>query len=1295
MKKNRRLLLLFTLLCFLFQSNAYSQLACKSNIVGALSSTTGGDATLKLFAQSVVENDDVPDLQISKDNVIFADFLTYDCDDVGEHVVYAKGTVDGTIQNCFSNLTVEDKIKPFPYAQNVTVSLNGGNSVTVLPSFVDVGSIDNCSIESMSLSQTTFTDNGLYNVIFTVTDPSGNSEFANVSITVIGGTPTCNESMYISLDIVGQADVPAEIFIEGNADYDVLEVSLDNTNFGESVSFDCDDIGGTTMVYVHIEQDGNEYNCTSEAMIEDKLAPVVVVEDFITIELESETDTYTLSVNEVDNGSHDNCSEVTMSLSQTEFTEDDWGQNQVILTVTDASGQSNSAVTLVTVLIDGQAPPLQCVSLSTAIADPWGGDILLWGVDFVINGEDYDQVLASLDPAGPFTESFLVDCGLNSDNTYTVYVKAYSGQEEYECFVELTVLDNTPPVAVAKQNLILVLENGSATLLPEDVDNGSYDACTDVELSLDKTMFVTADIGVNQVWLTITDENGNYNQTWTFVTVIDDSGCSLTNVIFPSNIEVFDESGTIESLSVENLQTFYGYAYEDVYAYTVVECESIFYTYVDQVLNSSYGFKVLRTWTALDWMTGDVRTETQILKLYTSYNNTMACNDQVSVSINSGPYTILPDFVLEGGPYDYDNMELVIINSIDEVVVDNIITADYIGETLYYTVTDITTGNSCWGTLIVDGMIEGCTLDDDDVNYPLPSIQLPEYDLDPWILSPEYLIENYGFLLSEVTITWPDEDCLVVDYITEDNIFDLGGGSFKIVRNIIAIDWLGYDPDIPNAGIWTFTQIITTGIDPSSLICDFLPRTADVGDCDSGHTLEDDVEWPANLNIADYRITPADLIEFSGVDVLDSEPSFYNNVDDYDPEYLDLVIELTSTTLVIGRVWTVNHEAFGFGWTYNQTITIDITDFDNLVTVNTGTNRAMPGVIINDDYSTNMHGVAYVDGAPIDNIEYEDEYLNGINVLDMILIQRHILGLGEMSEYGVLAADVNHDDIVKASDLNELRKRIQGVVPTDKGEWSFYVKEIESSITVMPKGGFVGVKSGDVDDTVLLPGEDPIETTRKFEVIDVLLNKGESYSVPVYLNSQINAYGLEFRAIINNDLLEVVDVHSDYGPYSEYNYHVTEEGHLVFMIAHPSDIYELGGGVSNPVLTIEFEAKENSLLSLAMDMNSMHSYIASSDLELIVLGGEIDNMIGTGTNSEELNSVSVYPNPTSEYLNFDLRNVSVTGGLEVSIYELNGQKLSTYFNSDLIDVSDLNSGMYYYQIKIDTYTTTGKFMVIK
>jgi len=470
-----------------------------------------------------------------------------------------------------------------------------------------------------------------------------------------------------------------------------------------------------------------------------------------------------------------------------------------------------------------------------------------------------------------------------------------------------------------------------------------------------------------------------------------------------------------------------------------------------------------------------------------------------------------------------------------------------------------------------------------------------------------------------------------------------------------------------------------------------LPRTAAVGDCDSGHTLDDDVEWPADLEIEDYRISPAELIEFSMVDVLDSEPSFYNNVEDYEASYVDLLIDLSTNSLTIGRVWTVNHLVYNFVWTYTQTIIVDFSDFENLVTVNTGTNRAMPGVMINDAFSTNNQGIAYVSDNPVDNVSYEDEYLNGLNVLDFVLLQRQILGFQSLEENAMLAADVNLDGNIEAEDVVLLKNRILGI--NALYDWNFYNKIIDGPITIEPKAAFTAVKSGDLDDSALLQGEAPLEPVDVFDIYDILLNVGESYSIPVYLEQNYSALGVEFRIKVDDELLKISDVTTD-DSYEDFSFEVSNEGLLTIMFTNPDQTFEVGGDLSDPVFYLHFEAEANGLLNEALDMDNQLSYIATSDLNLIVLGGAIENQISTGTNDEELSNLAVYPNPTSDYLNIDLSKVNVDGDVQISIYELNGQKLFSRFDQNRIDVSDLNSGMYYYQVKMGAYTTTGKFIVI-
>jgi hypothetical protein len=69
----------------------------------------------------------------------------------------------------------------------------------------------------------------------------------------------------------------------------------------------------------------------------------------------------------------------------------------------------------------------------------------------------------------------------------------------------------------------------------------------------------------------------------------------------------------------------------------------------------------------------------------------------------------------------------------------------------------------------------------------------------------------------------------------------------------------------------------------------------------------------------------------------------------------------------------------------------------------------------------------------------EGDPLDGLSTLDLILIQRHILGLAPLqSPYRIIAADVNGSRSVTASDLVDLRKLILGITtkfPKDMPAW--------------------------------------------------------------------------------------------------------------------------------------------------------------------------------------------------------------------------------------------------------------------
>ncbi|MFZ1381068.1 MAG: hypothetical protein WAS56_15475, partial [Saprospiraceae bacterium] len=123
--------------------------------------------------------------------------------------------------------------------------------------------------------------------------------------------------------------------------------------------------------------------------------------------------------------------------------------------------------------------------------------------------------------------------------------------------------------------------------------------------------------------------------------------------------------------------------------------------------------------------------------------------------------------------------------------------------------------------------------------------------------------------------------------------------------------------------------------------------------------------------------------------------------------------------------------------------------------------------------------------------EKNDDWLNGVTTADIVKIQKHILGINEItSPYKMIAADVNKSGTVTAKDISDLRKLILGVTAdvSTNTSWRFAdatypFRDAESAITeafpesykIVPllsdmKVDFKGIKIGDLNESAKTRG---------------------------------------------------------------------------------------------------------------------------------------------------------------------------------------------------------------------------------
>ena len=164
--------------------------------------------------------------------------------------------------------------------------------------------------------------------------------------------------------------------------------------------------------------------------------------------------------------------------------------------------------------------------------------------------------------------------------------------------------------------------------------------------------------------------------------------------------------------------------------------------------------------------------------------------------------------------------------------------------------------------------------------------------------------------------------------------------------------------------------------------------------------------------------------------------------------------------------------------------------------------------------------------------EKNDRHKNGVSTLDLVKIQKHLLGMEPFNApYQYIAADANFSQNVSAIDLIELRKLILGIyteLPWQKS-WRFVAKEYvfpdtletwtyASAITftdMLPASAdFYGIKIGDVNGTAqpnftqLLPRESlppfELKTDQQFYFAGDIIN------VPIRISSDQKLTGFQF-----------------------------------------------------------------------------------------------------------------------------------------------------------------------------------------
>jgi hypothetical protein len=460
------------------------------------------------------------------------DQTAFTCANVGSNTVTLTVTdVNSNSSTCTATVDVFDLVPPTAICQNINANLDASGNVIVLANAIDFGSNDACGIALLQINGAasqayTCANIGANTATLTVIDDNSNTSTCTATITVqdlIPPTALCNTPLTIALNPAGNVSVTVA---------DINNGSFDNCGLaGLSVApnnFTCANIGANSVVLTVLDNNGLSSTCTSTINIIDNSNPVALCVNPATpviVQLDV-TGNATITPAMVNLGSYDNCGIATYSVTPNTFTCLNTGLNPVTLTVTDATGNSASCPSQINVQ-DIVAPVAVCQPVTLTL-DITGNASLSSPVD--LDGGSTDNCFLS---PGLFTASqSAFDCSDLGTNNVTLTVFDVYGNSA-TCTSVVTVQDLTAPVATCQPFTVALDASGNASITAANVNNGSSDNCSITSMTVSPNTFTCANVGANNVTLTVTDAAGNASTCVAVVTVEDNS---IPVVVCPTNI---------------------------------------------------------------------------------------------------------------------------------------------------------------------------------------------------------------------------------------------------------------------------------------------------------------------------------------------------------------------------------------------------------------------------------------------------------------------------------------------------------------------------------------------------------------------------------------------------------------------------------------------------------------------------------------------------------------------------------------------------------------------------------------
>ncbi len=479
-------------------------------------------------------------------------------------VIYTVTDAAGLQGTCSFSLVVEDSNDPevVQCIEDQEVSLGTESEINLADALVYSFS-DDCDTDldtTFTRLTASCTDVGLdpFDVTITVTDDGGNQASCTVSVTVTDDTaPVCVDlaDITVYLDADGQGALGDDQVASIRTQMD----GQDNCGIGEITppTLSCEDITEDPMPIDIMIADinGNVATCPINAAVLDTIKPVCRTMD-LSVEI-GNSGQVDISVDDIDDGSSDNCGIASRTLSQTTFTCDDVAGSpiSVVLTVVDDAGNESTCTAQVTVS-DPTPPSFDCPADLTVGNDAGGCDAVVDGIALNnLSDNCGDAPVVNWELTGQTTGSGTDDASGTTFNagtsTVTYTVRDQAGNEA-SCSFTVTVVDDTAPEANCQDITVDLDDSGNATIAEDAINDESFDQCGGLSFDTDITTFSCDDLDNSPLTLTLTVSDGANVSTCTAQATIRDVTAPVCEINNNQEFMLVDGEITITTDMIDN-----------------------------------------------------------------------------------------------------------------------------------------------------------------------------------------------------------------------------------------------------------------------------------------------------------------------------------------------------------------------------------------------------------------------------------------------------------------------------------------------------------------------------------------------------------------------------------------------------------------------------------------------------------------------------------------------------------------------------------------------------------------------